>query len=254
MRGAILAFAILLAGGTYLSTAMEASGTERLPSQHWSFNGPFGTIDKASAQRGFQVWKEVCTACHSMKLGFYRDLGGIGLTGPEIQAVAASVTVPDIGDDGQPIERPALPSDHFKSPYPNDRAAAAANGGAIPPDHSVIEKAREGHADYIEALLATGYSDPPAGVKVPDGRWYNKWIPGHIIAMPPPLHDNQVTYADGTPASVDQMSRDVTMFLTYMSNPEMEQRKRLGVKAVVFLTLLTGITYGIKRKVWADVH
>ena len=253
MRFAIILFGALVIGGSYLSSALSEEGPE-LPAQKWSFNGPFGTIDKASAQRGFQVYKEVCSACHSMKLGYYRNLEGIGLSPEQVKAIAASVTVPDVGDDGQATERPALPSDHFRSPYANDKAARAANNGALPPDQSVIEKAREGHADYIQQLVSTGYVDPPKDVKVNAGLYYNKWYPGGQIAMPPPLHDDAVTYADGTKATVDQMSRDVAMFLTYIANPEMEQRKRMGVKAVIFLALLTGVTYAIKRKIWADVH
>lgn len=253
MKYAIVGFVSLLLGATYLSSAYSNEAPE-LPAVKWSFDGPFGTIDKASAQRGFQVYKEVCSGCHSMKLGYYRNLEGIGLSPEQVKAVAASVMVPDIADDGQPMERPALPSDHFRSPYANDKAARAANNGALPPDQSVIQKAREGHSDYIHALVSSGYVDPPKGVKVNDGLYYNKWFPGGQIAMPQPLHDDQVTYADGTKATIDQEARDVTQFLTYMANPEMEQRKRLGVKAVVFLALLTGVTYAVKRKIWADVH
>ena len=253
MRFAIVGFVALLLGATYLSTAYSDEGPA-LPAVNWSFDGPFGTIDKASAQRGFVVYKEVCSACHSLRLGYYRNLEGIGLGPEQVKAIAATVTVPDIGDDGQPIERPGLPSDHFHSPYANDKAARAANNGALPPDQSVLEKAREGHADYIDALVSSGYVEPPKGVKVNEGLYYNKWFPGGQIAMPPPLHDDQVTYADGTKATVAQEAKDVTMFLTYIANPEMEERKRLGVKAVVFLALLTGVTYAVKRKIWADVH
>jgi ubiquinol-cytochrome c reductase cytochrome c1 subunit len=220
--------------------------------QNWSFNGPFGTFDRASAQRGYQVYKEVCAACHAMKEGYYRDLVGIGLTEEQIAATAASVTVPTIGDDGQPAERPALPSDHFRSPFPNELAARAAMNGAFPPDLSVMEKAREGGPDYLHALF-TGYSDPPAGMKMGDGMNYNKYFPGNQIAMPQPLHDGQVTYADGTPATVDQMSKDVVTFLAYEANPELETRKRMGVKVVLYLVMLTGLSYAVKRKVWADV-
>jgi ubiquinol-cytochrome c reductase cytochrome c1 subunit len=169
-----------------------------------------------------------------------------------VAAVASAVSVPTIDDDGQPAERPALPSDHFHSPYPNDRAARAANNGALPPDFSVIVKAREGGADYIHGLL-NGYAEAPAGMKIGDGLYYNKVFPGNQIAMPPPLSDDRVTYTDGTKATVEQMSRDVTTFLSYMANPEMESRKRMGVRAVLFLVLLTGLSYAVKRKVWADV-
>jgi ubiquinol-cytochrome c reductase cytochrome c1 subunit len=146
-----------------------------------------------------------------------------------------------------------LPSDHFRSPFPNDLAARAANNGALPPDLSVIVKAREGGPDYVHAIL-NGYGDPPPGMKIGDGLYYNRYFPGHQIAMPQPLHDDQVTYADGTKSSIEQMSRDVVTFLTYIANPEMEQRKRTGVKIVIFLALLTCVTYAVKRKIWSDVH
>lgn len=212
----------------------------------------FGTYDRAAAQRGFQVYKEVCSACHSLKEGYYRDLEGIGLDAAQIKAIAATVEVPIIGKDGQPATRPGLPSDHFVSPFPNEEAATAALGKA-PPDFSVIEKAREGGPDYIYALL-NGYTQPPAGFKVATGTYYNTVFPGNQIKMPPPLADGQVTYADGTKATVEQMSHDVATFLTYMANPEMEQRKRLGVKVVLFLVFMTGLTYAVKRKIWANVE
>ncbi len=223
-----------------------------LPTQSWSFDGPFGTFDKASAQRGFQIYKEVCSNCHSMKQVYYRNLAGIGLSEDQIKAIAASVTVPTIGDDGQPTERPGLPSDHFKAPYPNDKAARAALNGALPPDQSVIEKAREGGADYIYDLL-TGYADPPAGMKMGDGMNYNKWFNGHQIAMAQPLVDGRVDYADGTKPTLQQEAKDVVTFLTYVANPEMEQRKRMGVKVVLFLALMSCLTYVVKRQIWSDV-
>jgi len=252
MRARSLALAAVLAAGIS-GPALAASSEEALPRQYWSFSGLFGTYDRAAAQRGFQVYKEVCSNCHSMREGYYRNLKGIGLSDDQVKAIAATITVPDIKDDGQPGERPALPSDHFRSPFPNDLAARAANNGALPPDQSVIVNARENGPNYIDALLQ-GYSDPPAGMKMGDGLYYNRWFPGHQIAMPQPLRDNSVTYADGTPASLAQESHDVVTFLTYMANPEMEERKKIGVKVVFFLALLTGITYVVKRKVWADVH
>jgi len=234
--------------------AVAQENTPAPPSRHWSFDGAFGTFDRASLQRGFQVYKEVCSNCHSMKLMSYRNLEGIGLDAAQVRAIAASVQVPGGTDDnGAAVERNALPSDAFRSPFPNDKAARAANNGALPPDQSDLEKAREGGANYIDAIL-TGYKDAPAGVTVPDGSYYNEYFPGHAIHMPPPLSDDQVTYADGTKATVAQMSHDVTTFLTYASHPEMEQRKRLGVKIVLFLAGMVGLTYAVKRKVWADVH
>jgi len=223
-----------------------------LPRQAWSFSGPFGTFDRAAAQRGFQVYNEVCSACHQLHHAYYRDLKGIGLTEEQIAAVAASKSIADIGDDGAPNERPGLPSDHFKSPYANDLAARAAQNGALPPDLSLIIKARDGGADYVYALL-TGYSAAPANMKMGDGMNYDRYFPGNQIAMPAPLSEGRVTYADGTPASVNQMAKDVVTFLAYISEPETEQRKALGVRIVLFFVLMTGVTYAVKRKVWSDV-
>jgi ubiquinol-cytochrome c reductase cytochrome c1 subunit len=220
--------------------------------QKWSFDGPFGTFDRAAAQRGFQVYREVCSNCHSLKQAYYRDLRGIGISDADIVTIAASVTVPTLTDDGQPAERPALPSDHFRLPYPNDLAARAGNNGALPPDLSVIVKARTGGPDYVDGIL-TGFADPPEGFKLGDGMNYNTTFPGNQIAMPQPLQDDQVTYADGTKATIEQEAHDVVTFLTFVANPEMETRKRAGVKIVLFLLLLTGVTYAVKRQVWADV-
>jgi ubiquinol-cytochrome c reductase cytochrome c1 subunit len=245
-------FALL--ASTAIAGSALAQERPEVPHEKWSFNGPFGSYDYASAQRGFQVYKEVCSNCHSMKLLSYRDLRGIGLDDADIKALAAEFTVPGgTNDAGEPIERPALPADRFRSPFPNDKAARAANGGALPPDQSLIIKAREDGPNYVHALL-NGYVDPPAGTVVPTGQYYNEYFPGHYLAMPQPLHDGQVEYSDGTKATVDQMSRDVVQFLTWASEPNMETRKRLGVKAVLFLALLTGLTYGVKRQVWKDLH
>ena len=245
--------ALVVSHGAVPSTAAAAGGDIAFPAQIWSFSGPFGTFDRAAAQRGFQVYSEVCAACHAMKHAYFRNLQGIGLSEKEVEAIAAAVMVPAIGDDGQPTERAGIPSDRFRSPFPNERAARAANNGAYPPDLSVMIKARPGGADQMYALL-TGYADPPAGVTIGEGMYYNKYFAGHQIAMAPPLSDGRVTYADGTRASVEQMARDVTTFLAYIAEPEMEQRKRLGVKVVLFLLFLTGLTYDTKRKVWSDVH
>lgn len=251
-----LAVTAMVAMGSAFAPMVLAQGHEAVsaPKQPWSFTGPFGTFDRASQQRGFQVYKEVCSNCHSMKEMYYRNLTAIGLNEEQVKAVAASATVPGgTNDAGEPVERPALPSDHFRSPYATDKAARSANGGALPPDQSLIVKARENGSDYVYALL-TGYRDAPAGVKVGEGQYYNLYFPGNQLAMPAPLQQGAVTYADGTPASVEQMSRDVVQFLTWTSNPEMEARKRMGVKAVIFLTMMTGLTYMLKKKIWKDVH
>jgi ubiquinol-cytochrome c reductase cytochrome c1 subunit len=236
------------------NAAAPDTTAEEPPRQHWSFNGPFGTFDRASAQRGFQVYKEVCANCHSMRDLYYRNLSALGFSEPEIVAIAASVQVPGgLDDSGQAVERAGKPSDHFRSPFPNDAAARAANGGALPPDQSLLVNAREDGADYIDALLQ-GYRDPPPDFSVAEGRYYNVYFPGRQIAMPPPLADGQVTYGDGTKATVAQMAHDVTTFLTWAANPDMEQRKRTGWKAVLFLVFLTGLTMALKKKIWKDVH
>jgi ubiquinol-cytochrome c reductase cytochrome c1 subunit len=189
-----------------------------------------------------------------MNLLSYRDLSEIGLSEEQVKAIAASKQIGgDTDDSGQPIERAGLPSDHFKAPFANEKAARAANGGALPPDQSLLVNAREGTSDYVNALLQ-GYEDPPKGVTLQPGQYYNKYMAGHMIAMPPPLADGAVDYADGTKATLAQEAHDVTAFLTWAANPEMEARKRMGVKAVLFLALMSGLTYAVKKKVWKDVH
>jgi len=224
------------------------------PHQHWSFSGPFGSFDPAALQRGFLVYQQVCSACHSMKELYYRNLEGIGLSADQVKAIAASVQVPGgLNETGQPIERRGLPSDHFRSPFPNDQAARAANNGALPPDQSVLELARAGGPNYIYGIL-TGYAAPPASMHMQPGMSYNKYFPGHQIAMPQPLRDDSVTYTDGTKPTLDQEAHDVATFLTWTANPEMVERKQMGVRVILYLLFLTGLTYAVKRKVWADVH
>jgi cytochrome c1 len=227
---------------------------------HWHFQGPFGTYDRAAAQRGFQVYKEVCSACHSLSLLSYRNLTEIGLTENQVKAIAAEFQVPDLSEDGQPIERPARPSDRFKKPFPNELAAAAANGGKAPPDLSLIVKARPGGPDYIHGLL-TGYVPfdklTPEQIKefsVTKDDNFNLYFPGHRIAMPPPLSDDKVTYVDGTKATLEQMSTDVVEFLAWASEPHLEARNRTGIRVVLFLLALAGLMYAVKRQVWADKH
>ncbi len=248
----LLAVAMLIGVGA--SPAWPQAEAPTPPAQRWSFTGPFGGLDLAAAQRGFQVYSEVCAACHSMQYLHYRDLAGIGLTTEQIKGIAAAVTVPQgLDDQGNPKEGPATPADQFRSPYPNEKAARAALNGALPPDLSLIVNAREGHADYVYAIL-TGYADPPSGFQMQNGLYYNKYFPGDQIAMPQPLQDGRVTYADGTPTTVEQMAHDVVTFLAWTANPEMVQRKQIGWRVVLYLMLLTGLTYAVKRKVWSDVH
>lgn len=259
MRALRSMIAGVLMGGLVIATpavgpALAAGDAPTPPAQNWSFDRIFGTFDLAAAQRGFQVYSEVCSACHSMRLLSYRDLAGIGLTNDQIKAIAAAVTVPQgLDDQGAPKEGPGTPASRFKRPFPNDVAARAGNNGALPPDLSLLSNAYLNGPDYINGVL-TGYSDPPAGFTLMDGMNYNKYFVGHQIAMPKPLSDGQVTYADGTTASVEQMARDVVTFMTWAANPEMVERKQMGVRVILFLLLMTCVTYAVKRKIWADVH
>jgi len=185
----------------------------------------------------------------------YRDLAELGFTEDQVKAFAAQVQIGDgPNDQGKMFERPGKPSDHFKAPYPNPQAARAALNGALPPDLSLIVKSRHGGADYIHAIL-TGFRDPPpAGFKLNEGMYYNEFFNGHQIAMPPPLSDGAVTYADGTKATADQMARDVATFLAWAADPNLETRHRMGIKVILFLLVLAGVLYAVKRRVWADVH
>lgn len=248
----IIAIALFL----MLPMAANASGDAiHYPQEKWSFDGPFGTFDRGSVQRGFQVYKQVCAACHGLHHLSYRNLMDIGLTDLQVKALAAEVTVIDgPNDDGDLFERPGLPSDRFKSPFANEKAARSANNGAYPPDLSLIVKARHDGANYIHALL-TGYTEPPKDVKLNAGMYYNKYFAGHQIAMTPPLiSEGQVAYADGTVATVDQMAKDVTQFLTWAAEPKMEARKQMGVKVILFLLVFAAVMYAVKRKVWKGLE
>ena len=246
--------ALTLALGLFAAApAQAAGGAIDIPDRKFSFDGIFGTYDRASAQRGFQVYKEVCAACHGMRLVAYRNLRELGLTEAQVAGIASQFEIKDgPNDEGQMFERPGRPADRFRSPFANDAAARAANNGALPPDLSVMTKARAGGADYLFALL-TGYVDPPPGVTVMDGMHYNRYFPGNQIAMGPVLNPDQVEFADGTSATVEQMAHDVSTFLQWAAEPELEQRRALGVKIIIFLTILAGLTYAVKRKIWADV-
>jgi ubiquinol-cytochrome c reductase cytochrome c1 subunit len=235
--------------------ALAAGEKIELPSHDWSFTGIFGEFDRAEMQRGLQIYQEACSGCHSLDMVSYRNLAALGYSEDEIAAIAAEKTVIDGPDDeGEMFERPARPSDKFVAPFPNPQAAMASNGGAFPPDLSVIVKARKDGYNYLYALM-TGYSDEiPEDVSIADDAYYNAYFPGHQIAMPSPLSEDLVEYADGTPATVEQMAHDVTVFLAWAGSPEMEQRKRIGIAVMIFLVIFTGLLYAYKRKVWADLH
>ena len=222
----------------------------------WSFKGVTGKFDRASLQRGYQVYTEVCASCHSMNLVSYRNLGEPG--GPEfsveqVKAIAANFEVEDgPNSDGEMFTRPGRPSDKFVSPYPNVQAATAANGGAYPPDMSVLVKARKGGSDYIYSVLM-GYEDPPAGFELEDGVYYNKYMDGQKIKMSNPLSEGIVSYADGTQTTQAQMAKDVTTFLTWTAEPHLETRHKMGVKVIIFLTIFTLLVYLSMRRIWSRI-
>jgi ubiquinol-cytochrome c reductase cytochrome c1 subunit len=220
----------------------------------WSFEGITGKVDEASAQRGFQVYKEVCAACHSLKRIAFRNLTEIGFSPEEVKTIAAEYSVVDGPDDfGDMFDRPARPSDRIPSPYPNEKAAAAANGGAYPPDLSLIVKARKNGANYLHSLL-TGYeNNPPKGVSIAEGKYYNPYFSGGAISMAPPLSDGLVTYLDGTEATTEQMSKDLVNFLQWAAEPEMEERKQMGIKVLLFLFVFTGLFWVAKRRIWSRI-
>ena len=251
LKIAALTGAILIAAGP----SGQAAGEAQHPHDAgFSFASLFGTFDRAAAQRGFQVYKEVCSNCHSMRLLSYRNLLELGLSEAEVRAIAATVTVTDgPNDEGAMFERPARLSDRFRRPFANDAAARTANNGALPPDLSVIVKARHDGANYIHSLL-TGYGqEPPAGVAMGDGMNYNPYYPGGQIAMGQVLNDDQIEYTDGTNASADQMARDVVTFLAWASEPETEARRAMGIRVLVFLAIAGLLAYGVKRKIWAEL-
>jgi ubiquinol-cytochrome c reductase cytochrome b/c1 subunit len=270
--------AVAIAGAMYASSAPSAwaeGNGENPPSLSWSFAGPFGKFDRGQLQRGYKVYKEVCSTCHSMSLMHFRNLadpGGPGFSLAQAGAVAADYKVQDGPNDaGDMFDRPGRIADPFPAPFKNEQAARAANGGALPPDLSLIAKARsyergfptfvfdffrqfqEQGPNYVTALLQ-GFVDAPKDFKLPDGSYYNKYFPGHAIKMPKPLSDDQVTYDDGAPQKLDQYAKDVSAFLMWTAEPHLEDRKRLGMQVMIFLIIFAGLMYFTKKKVWANAH
>jgi ubiquinol-cytochrome c reductase cytochrome b/c1 subunit len=270
--------ALMIAGVLFAGSARDAraENQETPPSLKWSFAGPVGKFDRGALQRGLKVYKEVCSACHSLNYIAFRNIadpGGPGYSEAQAAALASEYKIKDgPNDQGDMFERPGRPADYFPAPFPNEQAARAANGGGLPPDLSLITKARsyergfpkfiidffstyqEQGPDYVAAIL-TGFEDkPPAGLTIPTGSYYNKYFPGHAIKMPPPLSDGQVTFDDGAPATVAQYAHDVTTFLMWAAEPHMEARKEMGLKVFVFLIIFAGLMYFTKKKVWADAH
>ena len=253
-----LSLAATLFLGFGFAAPLEAAGDAKHPAAlDWSFNGPFGTFDRNALRRGYKVYQEVCASCHSMNQMRFRNLsqeGGPEFSEAEVKAIAASYLVEDGPDDyGDMFERDGLPKDAFVNPFPNENAARAANGGAYPPDLSLITKARALGADYVYALLI-GYEDAPEGVKLGVGQYYNPYMSGGAIAMAAPLSDELVDYEDGTAMTEAQYAQDVVTFLAWAAEPEMEARKQTGVMVLIYLSIFAGLLFLSMRKIWSDQH
>jgi ubiquinol-cytochrome c reductase cytochrome c1 subunit len=251
----IFPLALIIITSLSLNHAFAAGDAPIPPKQDWSFNGIFGTFDIPAAQRGLQVYTEVCASCHSLNLVSFRHLSDLGFSEQEIKAYAAEFTVIDgPNNDGEMFERAALPSDFFVPPFANEQAARSANNNAYPKDLSLATKDSVYGADYVYALISNGYIDPPEDhPPLDDGMYYNQWMAGNAIAMPPPLGDDLVEYSDGTEATIQQMAYDVVNFLAWTSEPEMERRKRLGLRVMIVLSFMTLVSFLVYRRVWKNV-
>lgn len=250
-----------------LAAAANAAGDAPVPpNKDWSFEGVFGKFDKQSAQRGFQVYSEVCSGCHGLRLVAYRNLTSLGYSEDQVKALAAQYEVTAIDDFGEEISKPATPAHKFVPPFANDKAAAAANGGKAPPDLSLMVKKRLHGPDYLYSLL-TGYAESPSAdwlaayeeehgeeFEISDALYFNEYFAGYKIAMAPPLYDEGIVYEDGTPATIEQQARDVTQFLAWTAEPELEERKSMGFKVMIYLVILLGLFVYLKRRVWSDLH
>jgi cytochrome c1 len=275
LRSGMTALVLLATAAIVSADAALAAEAETPPRQKWSFAGPFGIYDRGQLQRGFKVYREACAVCHGLTLLSFRNLaerGGPGFSAGQAAAVAAEYKISDgPNDQGEMFERPGRVADHFPPPFANDQAARLANNGVLPPDFSVIAKARtyergfpwfifdmftqyqEQGVDYIVALMG-GYGEAPPGLTLPPGTSFNKYFPGNAIGMPKPLSDGQVSYTDGAPQTLDQYAKDVAAFLMWAAEPHLEARKRLGFQVIIFLVVLAGLLYFTKKKVWSAVE
>ncbi|XP_034021874.1 cytochrome c1, heme protein, mitochondrial isoform X1 [Thalassophryne amazonica] len=255
---ALMTIGVVTAGGAGLALMLHQSVKAfelelHCPSYPWSHGGLVSSLDHASIRRGYQVYKQVCAACHSLEFVTYRNLVGVAYSEDEVKAMAEESEVLDGPDDkGEMFMRPGKLSDHFAKPYPNPEAARYANNGALPPDLSYILNARHGGEDYVFSLL-TGYCEPPAGVTVREGLYYNPYFPGQAIAMAPPIYNEVLEYDDGTPATMSQVAKDVCTFLRWAAEPEHDTRKRMGLKVMLGAAILIPLIYQMKRNRWATV-
>ncbi len=238
-----------------IGSVFASGGAKEAPDHEWQHTGVFGTFDRGELQRGFQVFQEVCASCHSLDFIAFRNLVDIGFDAEQIKAIAAEYEVEDGPDDeGEMFMRTAKASDYFPAPFANPQAARASNGGAFPPDLSVIIKARDNGLNYLYALL-TGYEEePPEHFELAEGMSFNHYFAGNQIAMPEPLYEEAVEYADGTEPTLEQLAHDVSVFLAWTAEPELEIRKKTGLKVLIFIAIFTALIYIIKRRVWAKLH
>ena len=233
---------------------LAAGEIKNAPKQKWSFDGLTGQFDISSIQRGYKVYREVCAGCHSMDLLYYRDLIDIGFSSEEVKSIASEYTVLDgPNDDGEMFERAAKSSDRFVAPFANEQEARVSNNGSYPPDLSLITKAKKNGPDYIYNLLM-GYTEPPEDFELGEGMYYNKWKEGYQIAMAQPLDEGYVDYDDGTENNLPQLSKDVTNFLVWAAEPELEERKRMGIKVLLFFIIAGALVYIVKNSLWRKVH
>jgi ubiquinol-cytochrome c reductase cytochrome c1 subunit len=248
---------IVLAAAAALALSAPAQAAEEhieLMKRQWTFDGVLGKFDKQQLQRGFQVYKEVCAACHSLNYLAFRNLQDIGYSEDQVKVIAGEYQVQDGPDEsGDMFDRPGRPSDLIPKPFANEMLARAANGGALPPDLSLMTKAREDGPNYVFSLMM-GYTEPPAKFEVMPGMAYNAFFPGHQIGMPQQITDDRVAYADGTKASAEQISTDVTAFLHWVAEPKLEVRHATGIRVVLFALLFTVLAFLYKRRLWAKLE
>lgn len=247
---------VLAAAAAFVLSAPVVQAAEaevELMEHEWTFDGLLGHFDKQQLQRGFQVYKEVCAACHSLNYVAFRNLEDLGYSEDQVKVIAAEYQVQDGPDEnGDMFDRPARGSDHFPKPFANEQLARASNGGALPPDLSLMTKAREGGPNYVYSLML-GYVDPPQGFNLLPGMNYNKYFPGHQIGMPQQVMDDRVVYADGTKASAQQIAADVSAFLHWAAEPKLEARHATGIRVMLFAFLFTVLAYFLKRRIWAKL-
>ena len=235
------------------ATSFAAEEGPALMKPVWTFDGALGKFDRLQLQRGLQIYREVCASCHSLKYIAFRHLEALGYNEEQLKALALEYEYPDIDDEGSDTKRKGTPADHFPNPYPNEKFARASNNGQLPPDLSLMTKAREGGQNYVYSLLL-GYEDPPSGVTVGDGMSYNKYFAGNQIGMPKQINEDGVTFADGTKATEQQMAQDISAFLTWTAEPKLEIRRSTGFRVMIYMLIFTLLAFFLKKRIWAKLE